>query len=562
MFCFGTCAHIASDPSNCGGCGNTCTGPASGEGRALCVAGSCDFVCGVGFVRCGSACAHIPAPRPISPPSLSRVTTTTPSFHWQLTTTGSVGARIQICDDRACTRVTTTSDVAAPMTSFTPSPALTEGVHYWRLFDLTGTGTASTVSSPVWEFFVPHRDTARDTHGALTPDFDGDGHSDLAVFGMSTSMVGAVYLYPGSSGGFATSPALTLTSPQSDLLQFGGYLAHGDVNGDGYADLAVATYGLGGSVGHVYVYYGGPAGLASTPAHDLTLASHPNFAYGLAAAGDTNGDGYEDLQIGLGGAIGWYAGSSSGLPDRPTVILTSPVPHLFPGSAGDIDGDGIDDIVGGAGGDGSAVAYRGSATGPAMAQVVHGPASTSDGAFGTLVVVEDWNGDGLADLAASDSTAGVGGRAFYYQAAGGSPPFPVIPTATFERVVTTGTTAFGYWMAAVGDVNHDGYQDLGIGDAAANAGVGESYLFMGSSSGLAATPMLVLRPVALGVNAFALVDGVGDVTGDRIDDFVVAAPGHVSFYLGMMSPLGFAPVQEFGPPPGTPLFGYSVAHLR
>ena len=77
----------------------------------------------------------------------------------------------------------------------------------------------------------------------------------------------------------------------------------GDVNGDGYNDLAVGAWGNdeGGlsNRGKVYVYHGSPAGPGDTPAWFRSGdAAGDQFGYSVSTAGDVNGDGYDDLVVG------------------------------------------------------------------------------------------------------------------------------------------------------------------------------------------------------------------------------------------------------------------------
>ena len=48
--CNGNCVNLAGDPSNCGTCGNACSGGANGA--ATCTGGGCGFTCNSGFRHC------------------------------------------------------------------------------------------------------------------------------------------------------------------------------------------------------------------------------------------------------------------------------------------------------------------------------------------------------------------------------------------------------------------------------------------------------------------------------------------------------------------------------
>jgi hypothetical protein len=103
-----------------------------------------------------------------------------------------------------------------------------------------------------------------------------------------------VQVYHGSSTGLSALPAWTVEGNNVGALL--GYSARtaGDANGDGYADVLV---GQPGSF-TAFLYLGSATGLAMTPAWP---PGPPGVFddYGVAvAAGDVNGDGYSDLAVG------------------------------------------------------------------------------------------------------------------------------------------------------------------------------------------------------------------------------------------------------------------------
>jgi hypothetical protein len=186
-------------------------------------------------------------------------------------------------------------------------------------------------------------------------DFNGDGHIDLAL-GFS-DLVGAVRVWWGTGTGFST-PTL-LSSPDSTATLFGGAIAVGDVNRDGYADLLVRQ--AQGAQWSQVLFRGSAAGLVAAPP---TLAVQASW---LTALGDVNGDGLGDLVRGFG--PGFLHLSSGAFAVAPTVTLTMPAGMSGEGTlVGDLDGDGLQDLA--VGGrftarslSGRVLIYRGRATG-------------------------------------------------------------------------------------------------------------------------------------------------------------------------------------------------------
>jgi len=241
-------------------------------------------------------------------------------------------------------------------------------------------------------------------------DVNGDGYADVAVGANGAAgAAGQVYLYWGGPTGLASTPAVTVTGPDADSGGFGRLSCAGDVNGDGYADLAVGSDGAGTSLaGRAYIYLGGPAGYAASPDVALDSPDGAGALFGrlVAGAGDVNGDGYADLIIGadaeivqvagpdggVRGPAGWahvYLGSTAGLATSPAATLVGPDgPSTWFGRSvagpGDVDGDGYDDVLVGAPAEetnqpGFAHLYFGDAVGlsPSRSTTFTGPSSAS-----------------------------------------------------------------------------------------------------------------------------------------------------------------------------------------
>lgn len=139
--------------------------------------------------------------------------------------------------------------------------------------------------------------------GLSCGDVNGDGHDDLLVGAphdrQATPLSGRAWVYFGGPG-FDTQPDLELSTGHEGS-NFGlSVAAAGDLNGDGYGDLVVgAPSDAGGGLmrGAAYVYFGGPK---LDDRADVTLfgpIDHSGFGPVRQRTGDLNGDGYADLAV-------------------------------------------------------------------------------------------------------------------------------------------------------------------------------------------------------------------------------------------------------------------------
>jgi hypothetical protein len=257
----------------------------------------------------------------------------------------------------------------------------------------------------------------------------------------------------------------------------------GDINGDGYDDMIIATpffgasaFGAGDATGISYVVYGdatpgdiaiNPSQLDGTKGFTVIGAAGDYLGRSVNSLGDINGDGFGDLGFGAdyasltaGTAYVVFGKSASfGATDIDVSTFTSTATNGFKitnstaaignqlgfsiKTAGDVNGDGYDDFL---------VGETGSGTNEGAAYVVFG----KTGSFGTTV-----------DVATLDGSNG------------------------FKISGTTGETdKLGNAVSAAGDVNGDGFDDIVVGASAADleetlppgptANEGEAYVIFGS----------------------------------------------------------------------------------
>lgn len=174
----------------------------------------------------------------------------------------------------------------------------------------------------------------------------------------------------------------------------GIYVAGGDINADGQADIMIGTGDGNGSSPIVKVI----SGADGSTVLESFFAFNSSFTGGVrVAAGDINGDGRADIIAGTGPGSSLVTVFSG----QDLSILKSFL--AFPGftggvyvAAGDVNGDGRDDILVGAGSGSPAVKVFNAADDSLLHSFLAFPNSTG----GVRVAATDLNGNGRADIIA------------------------------------------------------------------------------------------------------------------------------------------------------------------
>jgi len=565
--CGSDCADLARNALHCGRCDVAC--PAPGDAEAVCALGICGFACLPGFVVEGDACA--PAPRPVYPPGTSTVTSRRPTLRWVMPV-GAMEAMVELCEDRACGTVIETISVTG--TTTTPGSDLPSGTVFWRVTAIGRTG-------PTWQVTVGRRTAPTDLAWGVSPDFDGDGLGDVAIGApTASSSEGRVHVFRGATGGTASSPTAVLPGLDGAGGELGLALTcAGDVNGDGFADLAVGAPGAGAGTGRAYVFFGGPDGLGDAPSEviDPPDGDGRRFGGAIAGAGDFDADGWADVvvaAVGEGvtpGRIHFFRGSPRGLEASPvrTVIGAGRFGAAVAG-AGDVNGDGYSDVVAGAPAAstsrGEVGLFLGGPGGPAAVAdaILVGP--DADGQFGFSVAgAGDLDGDGLADVAvgAPATDRSVGRVHVFYGAETGFSTAPALSLAG----LTSGGGVFGHAVAGLGDGDGDGFDDLAVGAFGVDGRRGRVAVFLGGATGLVGSTRTNVDGPYGGEGDFGwALASAGDVDGNGRPDLAVGAPGadtrsgRAYLFRGAAGGVGTtALVTLVGPPGGA--FGRAVAQV-
>jgi len=351
-------------------------------------------------------------------------------------------------------------------------------------------------------------------------DLDGDGRADFVTSSPSNSAGGAnagkVYAY--STG---TRELLWSRSGKPGEQLGIGVEAAGDVNRDGVPDVIAGA--PGGEVAYLY------SGRDGTTLRTLT-APVKGAGFGGGAVtdlGDVNHDGYADVAVGApqDDSAGQDAGRAYIFSGRDGSILLAlagdSAGSRFGSALGGGTSGGTSWLVVGAPGagprkTGRTYVYRGLSATPSF----HIDSDSTGAALGAMFVsvIGDVNHDGTYDVYAADfPNAARGpstGRVYVRSGKDGTP----LLTITGEGA----GNGFGVGPADAGDVNGDGYDDLAVGAwqfAGAAPSGGKIHVISGRDGSTLRTVTGQLPGETLGFDS----TGIGDVNGDGVPDLLVTS---------------------------------------
>lgn len=409
-------------------------------------------------------------------------------------------------------------------------------------------GTASGLTSADNQFL--HQDNvtgdfaeAFDRFGSslAAGDFNNSGFCDLVV-GVPTEDVlaqqvdeGAIHQILGTAVGLLPATGIVFTQSSAGMLDesenadsWGIALAAGDFDGDEFDDLAVGAHledvGTVENAGAVQAIYGAPGGLSTTGnqfwhqnSGGITDQSEEDDEFGRSvAAGDFDGDGFDDLAIGVPledatgfgdaaegggtqdvGLVHVFYGSINGLTSTGSqawaqvagILIGDLEENDFFGAslaAGDFDDDGFDDLavgvpfedISGFADAGAVNVIYGTAAGLSSVgnQFWHQDSADvpdqaeADDNFGISLTAGDFDGNGFADLvigtleSLGNLTAAGATHVLYGSEVGlstaGTQFWNQDSPGTLDQAEVS--DEFG-WSVAAGSFNGDGTDELAIG---------------------------------------------------------------------------------------------------
>ena len=347
-------------------------------------------------------------------------------------------------------------------------------------------------------------------------DIDGDGNLDIVlatstagVFtdGCCGDVTGAPLfqiLMGRGDGTFVDSVAYNqgyYNGSQAALESFGPQIATGDFNGDRKSDALVFTASNTSSGGTLSVLPGDGTGRFGTP-----IPSSINVGPTMIVTASINKDGNADAVVAGGSDVSVLLNQGNGtFAGEQDYTLPSPAVSLV---TGDFNGDGLTDI---------AVGVT-PAFGNAGASGVYVLLGKPNGTFATPVQIDtsvdptgltaaDINADGKTDLVVADAGNFQNGSAVN----GALHVYLGTANGTFAAAPAPTTSATGYGVAALGDLNADGKLDLIVTGVVAGASAGSQtvnvYTLLGNGDGTFQAPV-TLSPVGQdgGITSLALAD--------------------------------------------------------
>lgn len=392
---------------------------------------------------------------------------------------------------------------------------------------------------------VPYSTGAAASLSVAIGDVNGDGKPDLVVTNQCAESSGPCLIQ--SQGMVSVLLGNGNGTFQAAVLYSSGAIvpnsvAIADVNGDGIPDLVIAHSSISASNGNggVSVLLGNGNGTFQT----AVIYNSGAITANSVAIKDVNGDGVPDLVV-----ANTSQTSGTGSPGAVTVLIgngngtfQTAVSYSSGGSGAvwavvaDVNGDGIPDvevanncfnIVSGCStSDGGVSILLGNGNGTFQGAVEY----NSGGFEATSVAVADVNGDGVPDLAVTDTCQGVNSNGICQGtgevsvlAGNGDGSFqPPAIFQAFQNPIEYGTGGSQAERVVIGDVNGDGKPDLEVLNFCSSCANGTARVFLNNytaASTTTVTSSLNPAPVNTSVTFTATVTSTVIVPNGTVVNF-------------------------------------------
>lgn len=400
------------------------------------------------------------------------------------------------------------------------------------------------------KYYISLDETIRDFQTMVNSDVDGDGAADLLV---GSPDEGRAHIL---RGGALDASVQKIPGPSPDI-RFGAAVAMvGDVNADGYADIAVGAPKHASNKGLVVIYDGALVAKGGDEAIAMIPGDKPGDLFGmsLAGIGDRDEDGYADLLVGISefsvsptdrrGRFALYGGKSIAMGSPEAVKAMTGIATLERlgenvAGLGDVDGDAIPDfaVKHRIGPTAEVLIFSGKDLGKPPLRIAAPPMLPSFGS--TIAFVPDLDADGRNELliGAPGEDAGKGRVSLYL---GKSLDDVTLPAPT--TITETDASLNSFFGSSVAPLRAGSGITLIAGAPERMGGTGHVYGYSVASLAAGDNPKgsyLWAQAGAANFDRFgALVARVGDMNGDQVEDFAVCstkAPGMSTDMKGKVS---------------------------